>query len=234
MLWKDRSYPFSGILHNLHPFTKLFAGMTLAGLSLFLKNAYALGLLVASILPFLIGFLVRLKAGRAILVLLLLAIFTGINFFVSGSLSHAVVYSLRLVTFIGAPLIFSLTTSPQDLSRALSSASIPSGLTVTFLLIWRFLPCMAEEIRRVRCLADVWQLSWSAPVKLYRSTLVPMVFFLFEYTDRITLALELRGFSAEKPRSCARTLRFGHLDTLAFIASLSIMSMAIIVEHNFR
>lgn len=232
MLLGNKPNSLTAVLHKLHPFTKLAVGVAFAGVSLFLKDPWALGLLVASFSPFLIGFLVQLKPRRLVFLFLFLIFFTVLNFFVSGNLSHAIIYSLRLVIFVGAPLIFSLTTSPQELSRAISLVPIPTGVAVSFMLIWRFFPCMVEEIRRVRFLADMWQLSWSAPKRLYRGTLVPLVFFLFEYTERITLALELRGFSVETPRSCLIKPRFGRLDLLGFIIGLLIVLTAIIMERR--
>lgn len=221
------------MLYRLHPFTKLGIGITLSLYSIFLKNPLSLTVLLAFIAPFIMQFVIRLKPLRIILILSFLILFTVANFIVTKKLSHALTYSLRLIVFVSSPLIFSLTTKPQALSRALSSVSIPPGIIVAFLLVWRFFPTVLQEFHRIKLTNSLWLSSWPVHKRFYRGILLPLVFLVFDYTERISLTLELRGFSPEVPRSCVSKPSFGFRDLIMIAISATALSIAGLNEWVF-
>lgn len=225
LLTENKAEDFK-ILCRLHPFTKLGVGITLSLYSIFLKNPLSLVVLLALIAPFIIQLVIKFRPSRTISILLFLILFTGINFIVTKKLSHALTYSLRLIIFVSSPLIFSMTTTPQTLSRALSSVSMPSGVIVALLLVWRFFPTVLQEFHRIKLTNSLWLSSWPIHKRFYRGILLPLVFLVFDYTERLSLTLELRGFSPEMPRSYVSRPHFGLWDLIIIAISATALSIA--------
>ncbi len=74
---------------------------------------------------------------------------------------------------------------------------------------------MAEEARQMRQAAMLrGRTGGNLPTRFYRGFLVPLAFCIIEYTDRITLALELRGFTPSAGRTCHQPPRAGIRDVI--------------------
>ncbi len=200
------------LLHRLHPFTKLTIGCTTSLFSLFLKRPYALAVLALFVVVVLSVLRPRITPKHILSIGLFFGVFGVGVAFVSDTPSAAVTYVLRLAIFLSSMPLFSLTTSPAELSRAISRLPLSPGFVVMVLLVWRFFPLMVEELRRMRRFATLMQPSLGLPRNVYRGILVPFSFFLFEYAERLTLTLELRGFSPSLPRSCAHSPTLSSLD----------------------
>ncbi|MBW2109751.1 MAG: energy-coupling factor transporter transmembrane protein EcfT, partial [Deltaproteobacteria bacterium] len=140
----------------------------------------------------------------------------------------AATYSLRFGVFLTTMPILAATTDPQQMAQALSRTPIPAGMAMALLLIWRFFPVMAEEVRQMRRAALLHgNICDSFVRRIYRGLLVPIAFCLIEYTDRITLALELRGFTPSERRTCHRPIKAGMGDIGFALASLCAVGIAV-------
>ena len=225
----DRSY--HGFLHRLHPATKLVVGSGFGLSSLFLKDPYALGLLCAFVLGAFISLRPRLTMARVLPGLVFLSFFALVNWVVAQSASHAATYTLRLVVFVLSMSLFSLTTSPQDLCGFLSQLAVPSGVMVSLLLAWRFFPQLSEEFRRIRLYRSLGSPSWSPWQKFFRGMLVPFVFFLFDYADKISLTLELRGFSPDLSRTSRKVPGFEAWDAAVAAGAVGLLIACAVLDR---
>ena len=66
--------------------------------------------------------------------------------------------------------------------------------------------------------------------RIYRGLLIPLAFCVIEYTDRITLALELRGFTPTNRRTCHRPLKAGVRDIGFSVAALCAVGVSAWVQ----
>lgn len=203
----------STIIHRLHPFSKMAVGFGFSGLALCQKNPVALSVLLIFMLVVLAVARVQLTRRQWFSIGLFLSVISTLNFFASQDILHAATYSMRFAIFLTAMPILAATTGPQQLIQALSRTPLPGAIVMALLLVWRFFPLMAEEARQMRqaallrgCAAD------GMAAQIYRGLLIPLAFCVIEYSDRITLALELRGFAPAERRTCHRSLQAGAWD----------------------
>jgi energy-coupling factor transport system permease protein len=209
----------SSPIHRLHPLVKIYVGLSFSLLALALKEPLALGILLAFILLVLVAARLRFGWRRWCGILAFMALFSCLNVLASDTPRSAATYSLRLLVFMLAVPMFAATTAPQEIARSLSRLSLPPGVIVAMLLVWRFFPVLAQESRHIVEAGQLWKTSGSGRLRRwYRGFVIPLTFTIFEYADRLPLALELRGFHPGRPRTPYRIPRAGCSD-IAFIAA---------------
>jgi len=219
-------YQHDSFLHRLHPLTKVGAAASVTGLSLALDSPRALGMLLLLVLALLILGKVRLP-GKALLLLCPIGIVGLGGYAASGEPATGACYAIRLAVLFGTVPVCALTTSPQQIARALSCFRLPGGLLIAVLLVWRFFPVLGREMREIHKANMLRGRTNSGPFyRWYRGLLVPLVFASVEHADRITLALELRGFDPVAGRSWYRKPRFGVRDALFVVAVLAVLLSA--------
>lgn len=215
-------------LHRLHPFSKMIVGGGFTIFSLFLKSPIALSALLFFLLIVAILARINLSCRRFLGLTVFFSVFAAMNFLVNDDPSHAVTYCLRLAVFMAAVPVMASTTAPQDMARALSRLKLPPGIIVSLLLVWRFFPVMASEIREMQKAAALrGKIAGSALTRFYRGLMVPLAFSVVEYADRISLALEIRGFCPAEKRSCYVMPGFGKGDTLYIIMAVLVSILAL-------
>lgn len=200
------------VIHRLHPFVKMGVGIGFTGLALCLREPSALAVLMGFLLGVLGLARLRPSGRRMLFAALFLGAVTGLNFWAARDSSHAAAYSLRLAVFILAVPVCAGTTAPQELARALAMTPLPAGMVVALMLVWRFFPMMAAELQQMRQAARLRGRAGGGLTRIYRGLVVPLAFCVLDYTDRITLALELRGFSPGSGRTCRRRPAAGAAD----------------------
>lgn len=201
------------IIHRLHPFSKIFVGVALSGLALFLRDALALAMLLCFVIIVYVMARVRPSRKQWLFMFFFLSVISTLNFLATRDVIHATMYALRAMVFMTAMPIFTATTDPQKMVQALSSTPLPAGIVMAVLLVWRFFPLMAGEAKQMGQASLLrGKHAGGLITKVYRGLLVPLVFCVIEYSDRITLALELRGFTPDEKRTNYRTLVAGKSD----------------------
>jgi len=209
------------IIHRLHPFTKMAVGTVFSGLALCLYRPLALAVLLGFMLVVLAVARVRLSPRQWFSIGLFLSVISTLNFLASHDTCHATAYAMRFAVFLTAVPILALTTDPRQMTQALSQTPLPGGLAMALILVWRFFPLMAEEARQMRQAALLrGSAAGGVAMRIYRGMLVPLAFCVIDYTDRITLALELRGFTPAQRRTCHRPLKAGAADVVFSAAAL--------------
>jgi len=203
------------VIHRLHPLVKMGAGAGLTALALVLTRPEALGLILCVFLLALTAARLRPTLRQILGLLILVGMVGGLNYWAARDPAQAVSYSLRLAVFGAGMPVMAAATRPQELARALSQLPVPAGVTLALLLVWRFFPEMASEAREMRRAARLRGRQGGGGMhRLVRGYLVPMAFCMVEYADRISLALELRGFSPSAGRTCFRPPRLHRRDAL--------------------
>lgn len=203
----------STAIHRLHPFTKMVVGIGFSGLALCLRNPLALSVLLGFMLVVLTIARVRLTPRQWLSICLFLSVISTLNYLSSQNTAHAATYSIRFAVFLTAMPVLAATTGPRQMTQALSRTPLPNGMTMALLLVWRFFPLVAEEVQQMRRASKLrGQAAGNPLMRIYRGLLVPLAFCVIDYTDRITLALELRGFTPSEKRTSYRPLKAGMND----------------------
>ena len=156
------------------------------------------------------------------------------NFWASANSAEAAKYSLRFAVFVLGVPVCAATTAPQELARALAQWRLPGPLVISLLLVWRFFPIMHEELQAIRQ-ANLLRGSGNSgkAQEWYRGILLPLAFTLMEYADRISLALELRGFDPSVRRSWYR-LPIITTEDWCFLGSALVVLVLAVFEEFYR
>ena len=194
------------------------------GLALFLKSIPAMAALVGGLLLLLSQLRVRplllLYGG------LTLALFILFSAWLLGDWSRAAFSALRLLAILLPAPVLALTTPPTDLIRALQAARLPSFLTLSLMLIWRFFPLMQQEVQRIWEANQLRGINLSRrPEKLFAGLMTPLVFQMVAYADEVTIGLQTRGYSPTAPRSNSKPSRWRMADSFFCIGALLWLSL---------
>ncbi|MFB6277713.1 MAG: energy-coupling factor transporter transmembrane protein EcfT [Halothece sp.] len=207
---QHRNFTF---LRRINPFLKMGLSLVLIVFSLFLEQIPAMLLLVGVVL--LLMTQLRVPLSLLLYSLLTLIVFALFSAWLSGDWSQSLFSTLRLLAISLPAPILALTTPPADLIRSLQQAQLPSFLTLSLTLIWRFFPLMQQELQRI------WEANQLRGIDLKRQPqqwfsglIVPLVFQMVVYADEVTIGLETRGYSPSAPRSNSRPNHWQTLDTL--------------------
>lgn len=205
-------------LAAINPFLKIGLSIVLIGLALFLDSVAAMAVLVGGVLLWLpqlrIPPLVWLYGGLS------LGVFGLTSIWLLGQ-REAAFSTLRLMAIMLPTPVLALTTPPADLIRALQRVRLPSFLSLSLMLIWRFFPLMQQELQRI------WEANLLRGVDLRRrpgqwfsGLVVPLVFQMVAYADEVTVGLQTRGYSPTAPRSSSKPLGWSRTDTLFCLGAL--------------
>ncbi|MFE4106800.1 energy-coupling factor transporter transmembrane component T family protein [Almyronema epifaneia] len=212
-------------LTQVNPYLKMALCVLLIGLTLWLRQSEAMLILVGGLLLLLP---MPIRWGWLLYGTVSLGMFTLTSAWLLGDWPKALFSTLRLLSLLLPAPVLVLTTPPADLIRALQRLRLPSFLTLSLMLIWRFLPLMQQELQRL------WEANQLRGIDLRRQPgqwfsglIVPLVFQMVAYADEVTVGLQTRGYSPTAPRSSSKPLRWRWLDTgfgLGAIAWLSLIS----------
>jgi len=222
----------STILHRLHPLSKLFA-LVLVCVAAFLFGQWfvAAGLALAIALLY-----VRREIGTKRLIAVLkplpffaLLIILANVFLVARSgpwwmhTGRGLAQAVRVIVIISGSNLFLAVTDPVDLSdsvlrvlRPLRRLGLRVGeLSLMLMIIFSFIPLMADETRRLE-LAHAVRCGFPrrgvGTVKATIPLLVPLVIGVFRRADEIDAALRARCYRIDAPRSSRSHTRAGRLD----------------------
>lgn len=209
----------SNFLNLINPFLKMGLALGLITLSLFLTQIPSMLVLISGVL--LLIFQVKVPLSLLIYGLLSLTLFALSSAWLSGDWYQSILSTLRLMAILLPAPILALTTPPSQLIRSLQQVRLPSFVTLSLTLIWRFFPIMQQELQRI------WEANQLRGIDLKRQPrqwfsglIVPLVFQMVVYADEVTIGLQTRGYSPTAPRSNSQPNRWRKVDTLFSLIAL--------------
>ncbi len=152
----------------------------------------------------------------------------------------AVTFSSRIVIFVLATFIVSLTTNPLSISEAIVSLLRPLrylripvyDLGMILFIALRFIPVLANEIDAVRKAQKIRGIDFRGSlrqrIKKSLALVLPVFFSALRRADDLSVAIETRGYRSGYPRSSLYPLRFRVID-YAFLAAGVVFSVAVIL-----
>lgn len=216
-------------LSPVNPFLKMGLAFVLMVLALSLREIWAMGAIAVGSLLLLAQF--RLRPLLLLYGLLSLTVFALSAAWLLADWPKALFSTLRLVAILLPTPVLALSTPPADLIRALQALRLPSFLSLSLMLIWRFFPLIQQELQRI------WEANQLRGIDLrhrpgqwFSGLMVPLVFQMVTYADEVTIGLQTRGYSPTEPRSNHKPMRWRWLDTLFAIAAIGWIALVVYLE----
>ncbi|WP_315786082.1 energy-coupling factor transporter transmembrane component T [Fischerella sp. JS2] len=218
-------------LTQINPLLKIITSITILSIALILHNIWAITVLVV---PLLLLVLISVQINLKILgyvsisLLLFMVVSTWLRDF-----NTSVFSTLRLVAIILPTPLLASTTSPSDLIRALQATRLPSFLTLSLMLIWRFLPIIQQETQRILEANQLRGVDLKfQPQQWFSGLFLPLMFRIVAYADDVTVGLETRGYDPQALRSNSKPLRWQLQDTI-FTVSVTVMLAIVVYTELF-
>lgn len=220
------------VVHRLDPRSKFMLSIVLMAISVVFTDIRVLLALVSGqlILLFLAGSLREWFSSLRGLVFFFAVIFATQLLF-GGSFFTGVVLSLRLLALSSSMSWFFLSSTPEDIGRAMSVAGFPVELTFSFTMAIRFIPVIYDEFQsiydtqRSRGL-ELEKGGFRNRIRNLMPILIPLLVGTIRRTYEIADAMEVRAFGASPKRTTYRPLRLKGGDYLLFAASIILVAAA--------
>jgi len=158
-----------------------------------------------------------------------------------GGVYMALVFSLRLMVFVGVAFFVSLTTMPSDMAETLVGWLKPfrrlglpaDDIGLIVFIAMRFIPVLAEEFDTIRKAQIVRGVDFSGSL-IRRSRrlaylLIPVFQAAVRRADDLALAIESRGYISGGRRSSLKAFHFNGADWAFMILSILIAAGLFVV-----
>lgn len=255
-------YPAPSVLHRLDPRVK-FIGTIAFIAALFIVNnygyiicaAYLAGLIILSKVPF------RFMIKGMKIVVVILVITMAINMFLTPGeilwqagifhitregLSMAVSMAIRLFFLILGASLFTLTTTPNQITYGLESLLKPltlfhvpvAEIAMMMSIALRFIPILLDETDKIMKAqtARGGNLEGKGLIKKIKAmlpVLVPLFVSAFRRANDLAMAMEARCYHGGKGRTQMKPLKYRKTDILAFIIIAAALAVIIAVRVLF-
>lgn len=249
--------PVDSMLHRVDARAKLFPVVLVMVLALLKASLLFHLLVVALVLAALtasgVGAGTLVRAFRPVLLLVIITVLYHLIFsgggtrvvwdlplvpVTSGGIRMAAYFSLRLLLFISAAFLVTLTTSPSELAESvvfllspLKRLRVPvNDLGLIVFIAMRFIPVLYEEFTAIRNAQVMRGVEFDGSIwkRLRQSTsiLLPVFIAAISRADDLALALQARGYRSGAERSVYTHHRFGRRDG-QFMLGTSLLSLAL-------
>ena len=158
----------------------------------------------------------------------ILASIAGFNLYQS-TLMYILVISLKYLSLLPLTIIFVFTTHPSKFAASLNQIGIPYKLAYTASIIFRYFPDIQQEFRNIANAQAARGLSFGKdePSKIKRirnlfNISVPLINSALARIDKISNAMELRGFGKYKQRTWFNQTGISAYDWLTLTIGISI------------
>ena len=255
-------YPAPSVLHRLDPRVK-FIGTIAFIAALFIVNnygyiicaAYLAGLIIISKVPF--KFMIK---GMKIVVVILV-ITMAINMFLTPGeilwqagvfhitregLSMAVSMAIRLFFLILGASLFTLTTTPNQITYGLESLLKPltvfhvpvAEIAMMMSIALRFIPILLDETDKIMKAQTARGGNFEGKglvkkIKAMLPVLVPLFVSAFRRANDLAMAMEARCYHGGKGRTQMKPLKYRKKDIFAFIIIAAALAVIIAVRVLF-
>jgi energy-coupling factor transporter transmembrane protein EcfT len=122
------------------------------------------------------------------------------------ALFYAAGMALKLETFLAASILFLSITRVEEFTEALRALGLPYRVSFAIALAFRLVPLFLSSAFAVVAAQQARGLDFSrgsviARLRLYVPVIVPVFMGALRRADAMAIALEARGFGAERPRT---------------------------------
>lgn len=156
------------------------------------------------------------------------------------AISQATSLALRMIGFAYAAFIFAKTTDPVVLALSLVKEwHMPVQAAYSFLVAYRYIPLFQKEFQKIR-IAHEMRRKMKIPFINYfyfPTYLLPMMIQAIRIGDKVSIAMEARGFLSSKNRTFYKTILFTKIDRFVLIMTvviLLLLMLTVIFAGQFK
>ncbi len=150
--------------------------------------------------------------------------------------------ALKYAVVLPMALLFLLTTDPSEFAASLNRLGVNYKIAYSVSLALRYIPDVQRDYENISFSAQARGIDISRKEKLSRrvkniiSILMPLILTSIERIDKISTAMELRGFGRKTKRTWYKTRPFSSQDYIALglIALIAIASTVITFHDGSR
>lgn len=224
------------IVHRLDPRSKFLLSVVLMSISIFFTDiGVLLILLVGQLILLYLAKSLRewISSLKGLLFFFVIIFLTQLLF--GGTLLMGILLSLRLLVLSSSMSWFFLSSTPEDIGRAMDAAKFPLELTFSFIMAIRFIPVIYDEFQsiydaqRSRGL-ELEKGGFKQRIKNLMPILIPLLVGTIRRTYDIADAMEVRAFGASPKRTSYKPLRFKKGDYLLSIVSIILILIALYLK----
>jgi energy-coupling factor transport system permease protein len=250
--------PSSSFVHNLDPRGKITVSLLIMVAALASTSIvfYLVTLLMVIVLLKLSGisFMTIVRNGRPFIYLVLITaayhiVFSGKGTDIIielagfkiyyGGLYLALVFSLRVLVFIGLAFMISLTIAPSDMAetivyflRPLKVFRVPvEDIGLVLFIAMRFVPVLAQEFDTIKKAQIIRGVDFSGNlIKRGRSLLylfIPVFYSSIRRADDLALAIESRGYVSGQRRTSFGRFQWRLADTVFLLSVFILMAVTL-------
>ncbi|MGH7856856.1 MAG: energy-coupling factor transporter transmembrane component T family protein, partial [Candidatus Binatia bacterium] len=144
----------------------------------------------------------------------------------SEGMRYAAGMALKLETFLASSILFLSITRVEEFTAALRGLGLPGRVSFAIALSFRLVPLFLASALVVVDAQKARGLEFSRGtlterLRRYVPIVVPVFMAALRRADSMAMALEVRGFSSDRPRTIYARARFGAIDWLAASALLA-------------
>ncbi|WP_448377988.1 energy-coupling factor transporter transmembrane component T family protein [Fervidobacterium sp.] len=142
---------------------------------------------------------------------------------------------LKYVSVIPLGMIFLFTTNPSELASSLSRIGVNYKIAYSFALTLRYFPDIQRAYtdislaQQARGIDLSYKAKFKDRFKYALLILIPLIFSSLERVEKISNAMDLRGFGKYKKRTWYTTKKFTSEDYIALVISALILLISIAI-----
>jgi len=160
-----------------------------------------------------------------------------------AAMMMAIVFSTRILIFVLATFVLSLTTNPLSLSEAIVSLLKPLlwlkipiyDLGMILFIALRFIPVLSNEMEMIRKAQFIRGVEFTGSlrnrIKRSAAMVLPVFHSALRRADDLSVAIETRGYRSGRPRSSLHPLQYTGLDYAVLAASAAALALYFIGKN---
>ncbi|MGC8820225.1 MAG: energy-coupling factor transporter transmembrane component T family protein [Fervidobacterium sp.] len=143
---------------------------------------------------------------------------------------------MKYISIIPLGILFLFTTNPSELASSLNRIGVNHKVAYTFALTLRYFPDVQKAYLDISLAHQARGLDLSRKAKLgdrFKNALlilVPLIFSTMERVEKISNAMDLRGFGKYKKRTWYTAKRFEKEDYVALVISALILFFTVLIS----
>lgn len=141
-------------------------------------------------------------------------------------LKYGLVFSMRMVAILLAPMIIPFTTHPSDMILVLRSMRFPEWMILLITMSIRFIPLTFQNFNTIRNAQKLRK------IKTGYNDLIPLMETLLitslKTSKQMALSLETKAFGYSSKRTSLKTIKFGRNDVVFSLFSLVVLGIVLL------
>lgn len=154
-----------------------------------------------------------------------------------ATLMYILVISLKYLSLLPLTIIFVFTTHPSRFAASLNKVGVPYKLAYIISIIFRYFPDIHHEFKIISNAQAMRGFSYGKDEKSLKRRIsnlfnitIPLIIQAMQRIDKVTNAMELRGFGASKKRTWYNNVTIKSADIVAL--AIAILGFAALVYYK--